>query len=205
MGVPEARNHFQIAFDSAFQPTFSIRHQSEFSKSHPVNCRNRKASNSRFELGIQDRAIDIEAVGIRPVKDYDFLPPICTDGHQTAHRHIIGIVPESYILDVDKEDVELVQAGGKIRLAAVERHYLYPCAGVDTTGNFFSGIRRTSETMLGGQDQTDIDALPQKYIDQMWTETRFSDHISNYAGLVAEYSHSFPYKARDIFIEPLVA
>ena len=107
MGVIQARNHSQVA-GTVLQPFLAVDHQRQLTERHSVNSRDRQPTDSGLEFHIQHRAVNIEAVRVRAVKNDDLFPVSGAGLHQMMHCDIIGIVPKAYILNINHKDIKLI-------------------------------------------------------------------------------------------------
>ena len=170
-GVVPARNDFQLAFQVAVDPAFSVDHQGKFPEGHAVDGADRQPAYSRLVFHVEDGPVHIEPVRIRAVQNYHFLAVSGTGLHQMVHRDVVGVVPQTDILDVHKEDVEFVHALRRREMGPclVERKDFHTGLFIHAALDVLSGICSASESVFGGEDGGHVDPFFQQGIDDMLT------------------------------------
>ena len=88
-----------------------------------------------------------------------------------VHRDVVGVVPKTDILDVHKEDVELVHALGRREMCSglVERKDFHTGLFIHAALDVLSGICSASESVFGGEDGGHVHPFFQQGIDDMLT------------------------------------
>ena len=108
MSVIPAGNNRQLArVLSSRKPAFTVNHSGKFAESHAVYYRQRQPPYTRFIALAEKSAVNVKAVGVRPVKN-DYLLAVLSAGiHQVIHRNIVGVVPKPYVLHVHNKNIKL--------------------------------------------------------------------------------------------------
>ena len=172
--------------------------------------------------------LDIEAVRIGTVEDYDFLPVFGTDAHRVLKRDIIGIITQADILQVCHQDVEGFQdlAWYHHLPSLVKRYDRNPRPGVPVIPHKLTRIRKAAETVLRRENRHDIDSLIQKDIEKMGPEAFTPERkerlvyafrsnlpparpavndVPHYSALVAQDSHTLAFQHRQICFKAFVS
>ena len=210
MAVVEAWNDLQVALETARDPAFAVDHLRKLAQSHAMHDRDRQATDAAaVVLGIENRTVNVESVRVGTVQQHDLLAFLGTGGHEVVHGDVVGIISETYVLDIDDQHVETVHRliGRSVTLAAVERQDRDTCFRVSRTADMLAGVRVTSETMLRGEDSLDIHSLLHEKVKQMRTvDTVFSIdyNVSDNAAHIAEYGDSLAFEHRNVYIASFV-
>ena len=125
-------------------------------------------------------------VRIRPIQHNYLTSKLGTGIHQLHHRNIIGIIPQTYILNIDQQDIERPHRliGRTPRLAIVQRTDFYTRLRIDRAGHMFSRIGIAPETMLRRKNRHHIDTVGHQHVNQM--------AVSDHTRVIGENRHPLP-------------
>ena len=136
----------------------------------------RKPADTRLELHVQNRAIDIESVRVRSVKNDDLFSVTGAGLHQMMHGNIIGIVPQAHILNVNNQDIELVclVLARNPRPSTIKGNDLHSGLLVHTAADMFSCIGIAPKSMFRRENSLDIHAFLNQGVNYVLTVLDFA-------------------------------
>ena len=110
------------------------------------------------------------AIGVGTVEDDDGLLIISTCLQETTHGDVIGVKTQSYILDVNQEDVELTHGGngGTGGLAIIQGEDGDAGLAIYLAAYMLASIGGAPEAMLGGEKGGDTDAVADEAVEEMF-------------------------------------
>ena len=136
----------------------------------------RKPADTRLELHVQNRAIDIESVRVRSVKNDDLFTVTGAGLHQMMHGNIIGIVPQAHILNVNNQDIELVclVLARNPRPSTIKGNDLHSGLLVHTAADMLSCIGIAPKSMFRRENSPDIHAFLDQGVNYVLTVLDFA-------------------------------
>ena len=146
---------------------------------------NRQPTYTGFILHVQYRAVHVVSVRIGAVQYQHLAVVFCTSVHQPAHRGIISIESQAYILDVYHKDIELAHGcfAWFPGFPVVQREDRYSGLLVYRAGHMFACVGISSETVFRGENGYYIELVFQQNIQQML--------VSYHSCMIGEYGNSF--------------
>ena len=148
VGVSLARHNLYVA---RLAPTLAARHECYLAHRQPVYYGYGQGAHARLVLHVEDRAVDIHAVGVGTVEDDHLVSGIGTCVDHAQHGDVVGIEPQPHILHIDYQQVECLHCllRGALRTPVVERPYWYAGLLVDRTLDMFASVGAAAETVFG--------------------------------------------------------
>ena len=166
MGVVSARHHRQPA---GCGPPFAHGHAGDFAHREAMEHRYRQHADARAVFRLQDRTVDLLAVGVGAVEHHDRAAERGAGVHHAEHRDVVGVEADTHVLHIDQQHVE--RAHRLVRRpelpSVVEREDRNARGGIHAAAHRFARIGRTAEPVLGGEDAPHVEARIVQHIDQM--------------------------------------
>ena len=168
MGIALAGNHFQRALRTVIEPSLPVNHLCKLAQGHAVDNGNGQPSHARLVAHVQQRAVDIEAVGIGPVKNDHQLMVQGALVHEANHGDVVGIETKSYVLNISDNHVN---AGHRDRIgyaspAAIQRNNGHTGLRVNAAGHVFARIGRAAKTVFGRKNGHHVHAVTQQQVER---------------------------------------
>lgn len=183
-----------------FAPAFSLRHQCQFAQGEPVYDGDGECAHSALQTHVEDRPVHIVPVGVGTVENDHFPVCLCASFHELEHRHIVGVEPQSHVLNVHHEHVEPlhVLVLGAVLPPVVEAQDGKPRLLVGGTAHVRPCIRRAAETVFGSYEGGHFHAFCQKHVENVRP-------LAVHPRVVAEEAHLLPFQERQVEFLPLIS
>ena len=200
VGVSQAGHHIERHLAAAGQPALAVDHAGELAQGHAMHHRQRQAPYPRRVARVEERPVDIHAVGVGAVKHHKTDAPARGLAHQLPHGDIICIVAHAHILYVAHHHIHRVHRRGRHPLAAavVERHHRQAGGGIGAGGHSLAGVGRAAEPVLRREEHPHIDTVGDERVERMTA-------VGQHAGMVGKQRHTLAGQQRAIHIGALRA
>ena len=132
-----------------------------------MNNGNRKPSHARLVFHIEQRAVDIEAIGVRTVENDHLLMVYSTLVHDAHHGDIVRIVTQTNVLNIGHDNVNTCHCSriGNASFGSVERENGHTRLFVHATGHVFACIGLAAETVFGRENGYYVHAMTQQQVE----------------------------------------
>ena len=129
-----------------------------------MNNGNGQSTNTRLVLHVEHRTVYIAAVWVGPIQYHHRGFGFGAGVHQLQHGYIIGVEPQSHVLNVNHQHVCFLQHFNVRRsvFSVIERKNAHARFLVCGVFNMFASIGSTPETMFGGKDAHHIHLIINK-------------------------------------------
>ena len=193
VGVAVARYNRQRYRRAVLEPAFAICHLCDFAKSHAVHNGDGQPSHTTLILHIENRTVDIHAVGVGAVKHHKLLAVFGGGVHEVYHRAVVGVVPQTDVLNVDHNDVNAVHHLGRREAgAAIEAYDGQAGLGVDAACNVLAGIGSAAEAVFGCKEGGYVDAVVEQNVESVT--------VADHTGVIGKEAYALALESRRVDI-----